>query len=151
MTSRFRVEDEEDLHWKLMSLGTIGVSDGHSIFHGVTGARARDFQVLTRGVEYGDQGQYDQAIAEFTKCLQVDPRFDLAHYNRGIAYARRGQPDLAIVDFTKFIEIGLSSSLLFRALHSRGVAYTQKGQYDKALADFEKALKLNPQDAELSI
>ena len=30
MASRFRVEDEEDLHWKLMKLRSIG-SDGHSM------------------------------------------------------------------------------------------------------------------------
>ena len=49
-----------------------------------------------RGVEYVGQGQYDQAIAEFTKAIQQNPIYGRAYYNRGTIYARQGQTDLAI-------------------------------------------------------
>ena len=63
--SRFRVEDEEDLHWKLITdEGSVG-SDGHRMFqHG----GKRNASLTIGALEYADQGQYDQAIAEFTKC-----------------------------------------------------------------------------------
>ena len=87
---------------------------GHSIGYAACGAK--DLQVHDRGVEYGDQGRYDQAIAEFTKCVQGNPRYARAYYNRGTAYARLGQPDLAIADFTKFLEI--ESSIPFACFQS---------------------------------
>ena len=138
--SRFRVEDEEDLHWKIMTFGA-GAASGHSIGHSAYGAI--DHQVHDRGVEYGDQGRYNQAIVEFTKCLQGNPRYARAYYNRGTAYARSGQPDLAIADFTKFIEI--YPSPVVSVFHNRGVVYTRKGQYDLALADFNQVLNINSQ------
>ena len=146
MVSRFRVEDEEDLHWKTMI--PVRTTSGHSV--GIAAYQLADYlQFHERGVEDGDQGRYDQAIAEFTKTVQINPRYGTAYYNRGTAYARTGQFDLAIADFTKFIEMGVAyPSLVFRVFHNRGVVYTQKGQYEQALADFNQVLKINFQSYE---
>ena len=142
MVSRFRVEDEEDLHWTLITFGGIAGIGGHSISHGAYGSITD--QVHSRGVELAEQGRIDQAISEFTKCIKDNPRYGTAYYNRGTAYARTGQFDLAIADFTKFIEMEVAyPSLVFRVFHNRGVAYTQKGQYEQALADFNQVLKMN--------
>ena len=58
-----------------------------------------------RGVTYKSKGQYDQAISDFTKALEIIPRFAEAYNNRGNAYAMKGQYDQAISDFTKALEI----------------------------------------------
>ncbi len=58
-----------------------------------------------RGVAYARKGQYDQAISDFNKALEINPRYATAYYNRGVAYARKGQYDQAISDFTKALEI----------------------------------------------
>lgn len=60
---------------------------------------------LNRGVAYGKKGQYDQAIVDFNKAIELNPRDAAAYYNRGISYEKRGQHDRAILDFTKAIEI----------------------------------------------
>ena len=49
-----------------------------------------------RGVAYAAKGQYDQAISDYNKALEMNPRFAKAYYNRGLAYWRKGQPDQAI-------------------------------------------------------
>ena len=92
-----------------------------------------------RGIAYARKGQYDQAISDYTKALEINPRYAKAHYSRGIAYARKGQHDQAISDYTKALEI---SPRFAKAYNNRGVAYYQMGQYDKAWEDVHKAQDL---------
>jgi len=58
-----------------------------------------------RGAAYGEKGQYDQAISEFNKAIEINTRYSKAYNNRGIVYRRKGQYDRAISDFNKAIEI----------------------------------------------
>jgi len=56
-------------------------------------------------VKYGLNGQYDQAIADYNKDIEINPIDAVAYYNRGIAYGLNGQYDQAIADYTKAIEL----------------------------------------------
>ena len=47
----------------------------------------------------------DQAIADFTKAIEIGPKDADVYNNRGIAYAAKGLYDQAIADYTKAIEI----------------------------------------------
>jgi serine/threonine-protein kinase len=58
-----------------------------------------------RGITYGEKGLYDQAISDFNKAIEINPKYDKAYNNRGIVYSHRGQYDQAISDFNKAIEI----------------------------------------------
>ena len=40
-----------------------------------------------RGVTYGNQGEYQRAIQDFDKAIQLDPDLAPAYNNRGLAYA----------------------------------------------------------------
>jgi len=58
-----------------------------------------------RGIAYGEKGQYDQAISDFNKAIEINPRYDKAYNNRGIVHRLKGQYGQAISDFNKAIEI----------------------------------------------
>jgi Tfp pilus assembly protein PilF len=58
-----------------------------------------------RGIAYGEKGQYDQAISDFNKAIEINPRYVKAYNNRGIIYRLKGQYEQAISDFNKAIEI----------------------------------------------
>ena len=58
-----------------------------------------------RGIAYGEKGQYDQAISDFSKAIEINAGYDKAYNNRGIVYRLKGQYDQAISDFNKAIEI----------------------------------------------
>jgi tetratricopeptide (TPR) repeat protein len=57
-----------------------------------------------RAVVYEKKGQYDQAISDYTKALEIDPNLADAYHNRGVVYGRENQPDQAISDFTEAIK-----------------------------------------------
>jgi len=42
-----------------------------------------------RGVAYVEKGENDQAVAGFTKAIEINPRFAKAYYYRGVIYAGR--------------------------------------------------------------
>ncbi len=59
-----------------------------------------------RGLAYFEKGQYDQAISDYTKALEINPRYARAYYDRGSAYARKGQYDKAWEDVHKAQDLG---------------------------------------------
>jgi Flp pilus assembly protein TadD len=69
-----------------------------------------------RGIAYGEKGQYDQAIADFNKAIEINPRYDKAYNNRGIVYRLKGQYDQAISDFNKAIEINPTDAQAYNNL-----------------------------------
>ena len=58
-----------------------------------------------RGVASRNKVDFDSAIAEFTKAIQLDPKFARAYFARGLVYQDKGDTDRAIADFTRVIEL----------------------------------------------
>jgi len=69
-----------------------------------------------RGIAYGEKGQYDQAISDFNKAIEINPRYEKAYNNRGIVYRLEGQYDQAISDFNKAIEINPTDAQAYNNL-----------------------------------
>ncbi len=61
---------------------------------------------VNRGNAYAKKGQYDQAISDHTKALEINPRFAPAYNNRGLAYKGKGQYDKAWEDVHKAQDLG---------------------------------------------
>ncbi len=93
-----------------------------------------------RGIFYTNLGQWDNAIADLTRAIFINPEYPVSYANRGIIYANLGQQEKAIADFSSAIAIDPNYTLVF---HNRGVAYGNTGQYMKAKSDFLRAIKLD--------
>jgi len=100
---------------------------------------------IFRGVAHHEKGQWDEAIADYNKAIEINPKYPEAYSNRGVAYDNKGQYDKAISDYTKAIEI---NPRLVEAYSNRGLAYDNKGQHDEAISDYTKAIEINPRYAE---
>jgi len=61
---------------------------------------------LNRGIAYFEKGQYDQAISNYNKALEINPRLAFAYHNRGAAYFEKGQYDKAWGDVHKAQDLG---------------------------------------------
>lgn len=60
---------------------------------------------LARGDAQAEQGQYDQALADYTLALTRDPTSARAYNNRALAYQALAQYDQALADFAMAIQI----------------------------------------------
>lgn len=61
---------------------------------------------FTRGLDYAKKGQYEKAIEDFSKAIDLDPKYGKAYMNRGIAYAKSGNSDKAAADFAQCCNLG---------------------------------------------
>ena len=52
-----------------------------------------------------NQGDFSQAISDFTKAIEISPDFAVAYYNRGLAYFKQGNFSQASSDYNKAVEI----------------------------------------------
>ncbi|MER3447202.1 MAG: hypothetical protein C4291_10325 [Candidatus Dadabacteria bacterium] len=88
--------------------------------------------------------QYDQAIYNYTKAIEANPRDAQAYYHRGVAYYNKGQYDKAIADFNKAIELNPDYD---RPIN--GLAYLlalDNKQLNKALELSRHSLELKPDE-----
>ena len=75
------------------------------------------FVYASRARAYSEIKSYDQAIADYTKAIELC----------------KANPDFYQPDEAKYF-------------HGRGYDYAQKGMIDQAIADFKRAVQLNPDD-----
>lgn len=98
-----------------------------------------------RGLAYLSKGDYDRAIADLDKAIQLGPGGADAYNNRGCARGNKRDYDLAIADFDKAIQLKPD---LARAYFNRGYTNGLKVDHDLAIADFDNAIQLKPDCAE---
>lgn len=88
---------------------------------------------------------YNCAIENYTKAIELNPTFVDAYYYRGMAHSMKSEYDLAIKDYNKTIELNPNVAKVYS---SRGDTYLFKTDYDQALKEYNKAIELNPNLAE---
>ena len=111
-----------------------------------TGQTAAEFH--KRGLDRARHCQYDEAIADFTEAIRLDPKDADSHTDRATVYAEIGNHDKAIAGLTEAIRL---DPKLVRAYAYRGSVWDMKGENDKAAADFTEAIRLDPKDADVYI
>lgn len=104
---------------------------------------AEDYE--TRCHSYRRLEKYDEAIADCTRAIKLNPKFVWAYYNRGSVYGVKKDYDRAISDLSKAIEIDPKFAWSYR---KRGGVRYFKENYDLAVSDFSKAIELDPKYAD---
>jgi tetratricopeptide (TPR) repeat protein len=112
---------------------------------GGTDGENRIRELIQQGKGHFDKGEFEAAIADYTKAIEMKPDDAKAYFNRGAAYSAKGDMDLAIANYTKAIEMKPDDA---DAYFNRGNAYSAKGDKDLAIADYTKAIEIKPDDAE---
>jgi tetratricopeptide (TPR) repeat protein len=99
-----------------------------------------------RGITLAKEGQYETAIAQFTRAFQRNPVFAEAYYNRGLIDLEIGQLGQAISDFTKAVEIKQG---FIEGYVSRAPVYVAMGRNEEAISDFTRIIENNPDAVEI--
>ena len=88
-----------------------------------------------------DSGQLENALADYSKAIEINPKYTKAYYNLGNVNVKLSHLDKAIVNYTKAIEI---RPKFVQAYFNRGLAYGNLGRFDKALDDFNRVIEIDP-------
>ena len=90
------------------------------------------------------RGEFENAIAQFTKALEIDPAYGEARYNLGNALVRRGSLADAIVEYQKAIEL---DPRIAGAYVNLGTVLIQSGRPAEAIPHLQNALSITPANA----
>lgn len=100
---------------------------------------AQDY--YTSGMEKFSDGYDDEAIADLTKAIELDPSYIYAYYNRALINAESAKYEEALPDYNKVIELDPKH---VRAYNNRGSVKASLNDYKGAKKDFEQAIELDP-------
>jgi tetratricopeptide (TPR) repeat protein len=120
---------------------------------------------VNKGVEYAEKRMHDQAIAEFTKAIELLPDHAIAYAHRGRSYHKKGNYDQAVADFTKAIQLNpnfadaycargdinfdFAFGLSFAEIVAGGADIKDVEKHiNLAISDYTKAIQINPNYAD---
>ncbi|HKA33190.1 MAG TPA: tetratricopeptide repeat protein [Candidatus Binatia bacterium] len=103
---------------------------------------ADDF--VDRGNTYLDRRDYDHAIVEYNRAIELDPKNGSAFFYRAWARGDKKEYDGAVDDYTRYIELNPNDAAAF---NNRGNIYRDRKDYDLGLQDYTRAVELNPKYA----
>jgi tetratricopeptide (TPR) repeat protein len=103
------------------------------------GAKGKADEFFEQGKKDLSAENIDSAISNYSKAIEINPKFVKAYNNRGIAYISKKQYDPAIADFNKAIELDPENGKVY---NNRAIVYSYQGEIGKARQDIQKAQSL---------
>src|ERR1700752_581731 len=139
--SRFQRMTEKDAE-KFASVGVEKIEDVNNKKNKkVVSGTAREH--LDAGREALLAGQYNDAIAELSTAVSLDPKLNEAHNLLGVAYDKKGFADRAKDSFERAIKNDDDDP---ETLNNLGFSLYQNGNYRAAVDRLKRAAKLAPTD-----
>ena len=102
--------------------------------------RNRGIKFMNRWSRKAAASDLSLALMDFSRAIEMNPRYADAYVSRGKAYVAKNDPDLAISDFSAAIRIDPRH---VQAFNSRGDLFRGKADNDLAVADFNDAIRLD--------
>jgi tetratricopeptide (TPR) repeat protein len=90
------------------------------------------------------QGKVSEAVAEYKKALELDPKYAAAHNNLGVALGAQGKVAEAIAEYRQAIHLDPKDAM---AHNNLGVALKEQGRVAEAIAEYRQAIALDPKFA----
>jgi tetratricopeptide (TPR) repeat protein len=97
-----------------------------------------------RGEYYLTQKQFEPALEDYNKSIELNPRYASAYINRGRAHQQLGNFEDALFDFGEALRFGYKDP---RVYLNRGVALLMLDNNSQALVSFTRYIKAVPKDA----
>jgi len=97
-----------------------------------------------RGLIYHDLEEYNKAIKDYHKAIELKPDDANVYNNRGNTYIELQDYNNAIKDYNKAIELNSNFS---EAYNNRGFSYKNITKFNNAIKDYDKAIEISPEVA----
>ena len=95
---------------------------------------------LLEGNKFYEAGDFDKAIAEYTKAIGLKQDYADAYAWRGNAYRKKWDLTRAIDDYTRALNFKNNYPEVY---NYRGFLYSQRGDYERAISDYTQAIRQN--------
>jgi tetratricopeptide (TPR) repeat protein len=102
----------------------------------------KDF--IKQGNTYYRQKDYDNAVQNYNKAIELNPLDAGAYSSRGNAYYMKDDYEQAFADYNKALAF---DPALPHVYINRGNIYYEEGERDQAIMDYNRAIQVNPQYA----
>ena len=101
----------------------------------------------SKGTIFLNDGDFQNAITQYTKAINLEPDSCDAYYLRGDAYHQQGMYDSAIRDHDMAIQLGSSDARVYRAnsYFKKGESSFDLGLYEDSIENFNEAIESGPQ------
>jgi eukaryotic-like serine/threonine-protein kinase len=93
------------------------------------------------GLIYDDEGQYEQAVADFQRAIELEPRNGDAWRRLGKTYEHNNQANLAQSAYLRAIEVQPD---YFKNYRDLGAFYFTRDEYEEAATQYKKMIVLVP-------
>lgn len=97
-----------------------------------------------KGIQHYEDGDYDDAISNYTEVIQSDPNHVPAWCNRGLVWRKKEEFEKAISDIDEAIRLDPNTAISW---FLRGIVWKDKTDYDKAINDFNQAIRLDSNES----
>lgn len=99
------------------------------------------FGYYSRGVVYDESSRLDQALSDYNRSIELNPKFYKSFNNRAAVRGKKGDLQGALEDATNAIQLnpGFAS-----AYNNQGNAYSGLGKFEKAIESCSKAIEKDP-------
>jgi Tfp pilus assembly protein PilF len=127
---------------KFESVGVARVNDSREREAAVSATGSAQ-EHLAIGREALQEGRLNQAIAELSTAVSLNPKLGEAHNLLGVAYAQKGMQDRAKESYERAVKVEPDDA---QTLNNLGFSLYQNGNYRAAVDKLKRAVKLAPTD-----
>lgn len=96
-----------------------------------------------RGMALIDKQNYEEALLDFARALEITPKDSRPYLGRGAAYLKMNRMEEALKDLDEAVKISPGLSQVY---FERGTAYHRVDDYARAIADYSESIKLDPKE-----
>jgi tetratricopeptide (TPR) repeat protein len=99
---------------------------------------------LFRGNAFLLAEKYEDAVADYTTAINLNPKFAEAYLNRSTVYSLQGDHVRAIADYTTALDLNPQDA---DAYNNQGNIYSLQGDHVRAITSFTTAINLDSENA----
>ena len=104
---------------------------------------------IYKGFAHNGQGEYNDAISNFDKAIEIDPLDPSSFIDRAITFTYKNDYKTAIEDFEHVLKLVNTGEQAEGAYYYLGRIMMLNYKYRDAISYLDKFIKLNPKDAEV--
>lgn len=130
-------------HESQLKFGRDPSSCTQALRHGDLTRRDQAATHSNRGIIYSRMDEYEKALQDHNRAIEIKPDLTQAYINRGNVYYHLRRYEEALLQYQRAIEMG--NGPLYLPHFNSGVALLKLKRDDQAVMAFERALELAPE------